>query len=804
MDNSTANKILVSFGINEKSYKDVTKKIKDDFKQLKETVNSSTNDFGSAGNALTALQMDIGEIGLAVAEVTTSFYSLKVTLETLSEYKDIFVEWYDDMFGLAAATAAANGDIESSFKAVQEVASQGFLSEQEAATAIKRLISYGYSAEQASDITIALANSATVLRKENMSLGQAVDRATYGIANQQSIMAKASGMTLTLEQIHEAYAQALGKTADELSLAEKRQAEYNAFVGQGLQYQNAASIYAESSAGSTLRLSNAIQNAKAAIGSVFQYLAPIINGLANFVLANKEVVASILTFITMLVGGVGLVVAVSTAIKALKLFSQAIAGTATVSKAAAGGIAGLILVVTALVGALVASNLISKQIGNQFDDLTKNSGSLADSLKGLNLDFDDVGMSAGGTSDAIKNVGRSARDTAKELDRLRRDYLEDLKQIEINHQNTIDNLTKQVHEANIDYRRAIEERNAEFAVSQAKEEKVHQEKVDELMTQIDFLRRYNNDYNKQKLATLEFALEKENNLYKKQTQAAQEELEIQNENDRIAYEEKRAQLQAELDDELAFMNKHRQDLNEVRNVILLDEIDSLKRRYEEQKKSYQEQSIAAGIAGGDIAGGLTGKFNDVYQKYMENLAKQIAEASDELEKNASSLGEDVGGNFWTNFRSKTIDIVSQIVAWVVEKAIELKKAIADAFDYLLSGRFLSDTGNAIGNYFKGIGDRLGMAFDVIKTAINPGFATGGYTGQGAVDEIAGVVHKGEYVLPQEMVDQNTGTPKSLGNTFVININGTFATSAAERRKVADQIVAAINQNNKARLEASWQ
>ncbi|WMM74476.1 phage tail tape measure protein [Rhodococcus pyridinivorans] len=38
------------------------------------------------------------------------------------------------------------------------------------------------------------------------------------------------------------------------------------------------------------------------------------------------------------------------------------------------------------------------------------------------------------------------------------------------------------------------------------------------------------------------------------------------------------------------------------------------------------------------------------------------------------------------------------------------------------------------------------------------FWTGGFTGRGAKREPAGVVHKGEYVLPQEMVDQSTGMP----------------------------------------------
>ena len=43
-----------------------------------------------------------------------------------------------------------------------------------------------------------------------------------------------------------------------------------------------------------------------------------------------------------------------------------------------------------------------------------------------------------------------------------------------------------------------------------------------------------------------------------------------------------------------------------------------------------------------------------------------------------------------------------------------------------------------------------------------GWATGGFTGRGGRNEVAGIVHRGEYVLPQKMVDQNTGTPKMGG------------------------------------------
>jgi hypothetical protein len=66
-----------------------------------------------------------------------------------------------------------------------------------------------------------------------------------------------------------------------------------------------------------------------------------------------------------------------------------------------------------------------------------------------------------------------------------------------------------------------------------------------------------------------------------------------------------------------------------------------------------------------------------------------------------------------------------------------------------------------------------------------GYASGGYTGQGSVNEVAGVVHKGEYVLPQSQVDQRTGTPKATtgigstgGNTYNFSGNIMLGDSSA--------------------------
>jgi hypothetical protein len=96
-----------------------------------------------------------------------------------------------------------------------------------------------------------------------------------------------------------------------------------------------------------------------------------------------------------------------------------------------------------------------------------------------------------------------------------------------------------------------------------------------------------------------------------------------------------------------------------------------------------------------------------------------------------------------------------------------------AFDFIkgIPGRIVESIGN-IGQLLRDkLGDwdipgPLGKVRDVI-----PGFAEGGFTGRGGVNEIAGIVHKGEYVIPQKDVDQLTGRPKLFGNDERIDTGG---------------------------------
>ena len=675
--------------------------------------------------------------------------------DSMSEY----AKYVDALYGLMTTVDTVKGTITDAMTEVRDITADGLLSEEDAMVAMRNLTAYGYSVQEASEMIKAMTLSAEANRKEMYTVSEAVERATQGIKQESSMMMKVAGNMETASSAYERYAASVGKTASELTQAERRQAIYNSTIEAGQKYSSQASAYQNTYSASTQRLANSLENLKASFGQAFAPMATVINNLASFVVANKEVVVVLGTFVGVVVGAGGIVWAIA---KLIPMISSAIAWFSGLNVAAKGVVLGLATVAATM----AAISLVSSQTAGATEDLVSGLDDGADAME-------DFGVATGGAAGSVQDLN-------KQLDKLRRDYLEDLKQIEVRHLETIDNLTKQIKEANVSYRRAVEERNAAFEVSQAEEERAHQEKVDEIMTQIAFLQRYNNEYNRQKLSNLEFALAKENNLYKRQTEAAKEELELQNENDRKAYEEKQAALQAELDEELAFMNKHRDALKEVQDVILLDEIEALQRRYEEQKASYEEQTNLAGAAGGSIANNLADKFNEA----MKNSQFSIGQA-----------GTDAGDAFGSSFFGKVMNWFDQVLNNSVGKFLfgESAGMTADTEQKKIVEYYKSK----YGNNWKSEWTRQGMG------AIPAGYATGGFTGRGATDEIAGFVHKGEYVLPAQLVDQNTGTPKTLGNTIInINVQGTFATSQAERRKVAEQIATALEQVKRSRLEAT--
>lgn len=664
------------------------------------------------------------ELTSSIGQLATTHLALSGTASAIGDVVDSFNQYQASMNGVKAVANGLGNSISQSISAVQELSSSGLLSQAEAAEAMKNLQAYGYSVSEATELIKIMTDAAVYNRQANYSLGEAVVATAQGIRTENSVLSDASGIQKNIAKMYEEYAASLGKATNALTDLEKRQAVMNGFMAEGGIYAGNAAEYSNTLAGAQQKLDTSIEGVKQTMGSMFNQFAPIINGMANWINNNKELVAIITTTIGILAGVGGMVAAITLGVKALKSISKAMNAFGVTSKIAQGGILGLV----GAVAGLGATWLVTSAMDN-----------MTDSVGEVDTAFDAANPSIKSMESNVTQLGTAMADTAeqiakleKQLTELERDFRRDLKQISVNHEESLANLNKQIEEANIDYRRAIDERTADFNVTMAKQERSHQETVDELMTQLNFLQRYNNDYNKQKLAQVQFALEKEKHLYQQETLAQEEEIRLQNENDRIKLEQKLANLQGELDDELAFMNKHRDLLNSVRDEILLDEVESLQERFNKQRESLNEQVEDARQKGAEAA-------NAYYSAYRQAQEEQLKLVKVQIDKFNDSI------------------------KWELDKH-QGQKVIIDP-----------------------------------KSLVGSGWSTGGYTGRGGVNEVAGVVHRGEYVVPASQVDQTTGTPKLATQNITINLSGILATSPQAKRELAQELQHALTQINQSRL-----
>lgn len=89
-------------------------------------------------------------------------------------------------------------------------------------------------------------------------------------------------------------------------------------------------------------------------------------------------------------------------------------------------------------------------------------------------------------------------------------------------------------------------------------------------------------------------------------------------------------------------------------------------------------------------------------------------------------------------------------------------------------------------------------------------STGGYTGRGGKNEVAGVVHKGEYVIPAEDVDQSSGMPKTagdvsaaggLGTQPIVNLNiGVHPPVGSNSQDIMNAIATEVRRNGPGRIK----
>ncbi|MBN8505933.1 MAG: hypothetical protein J0L58_15810 [Burkholderiales bacterium] len=167
----------------------------------------------------------------------------------------------------------------------------------------------------------------------------------------------------------------------------------------------------------------------------------------------------------------------------------------------------------------------------------------------------------------------------------------------------------------------------------------------------------------------------------------------------------------------------------------------------------------AGVGGGMVAGWQNAimDLGTVAENAGLMIQRSIGGAIDSVSAGISGLiqGTTTWGQALRQIGGSIINsvidgIVRMFAAWIFQSRLKTTAETANATQEA-AAKAPGALMESIGSW--GIAAAVGAAAFLAAMALSGGFRSGGYTGDGSPDEVAGVVHRGEYIVPAERVRQ---------------------------------------------------
>lgn len=327
--------LLVNIRLKTEALEQGLNEVKRELKQNAEEVKSVSGEYnkfsdnvdkslGKTKEHIHKHSMDIMALAMGYQSLSfTAIASLTAIAVAVKKGVDAFNQYNNSMIGLKSIVNGTGNSFKESQAFIEKFIDDGLVPASNAATALRNLLSRGFGMDQAVDILNRLKDSAAFGRQASLSLGDAIQSATEGLKNENSILIDNAGVTKNVSQMWKEYAQSIGKGVDSLTLAEKRQAEYTGLMKETQHQIGDAAKYAKEFAGSqaevaaqTLKLQKAFgESLVPSLQSVMNLIKPIISGLEKYVSSNQEAIAATTAGLAVFTG----LIAVLTSIKAAAL-----------------------------------------------------------------------------------------------------------------------------------------------------------------------------------------------------------------------------------------------------------------------------------------------------------------------------------------------------------------------------------------------------------------------------------------------------------------------------------------------------
>lgn len=249
----------------DRGMKDAARKVRDGSREMENGLKNSADRMQSITGDLQKRLVGLFSIGAIVGFVNST---REAVTQAEASYR-----------GLEAVANFAGVGIGKAMESAGRIAADGLMTTAEASKALQNLLARGYSLDQAETTLLRLKDAAAFNRAAHLSMGEAVVTATEGLKNENSVLVDNAGVTKNVSKMWEDYAAKVGKGANQLTQAEKIQAEYNGVMAETEAQMGNAAKASEGLQGQQAQLNANWENMKIQVGEA---LVPAFAKLAEW------------------------------------------------------------------------------------------------------------------------------------------------------------------------------------------------------------------------------------------------------------------------------------------------------------------------------------------------------------------------------------------------------------------------------------------------------------------------------------------------------------------------------------------
>lgn len=247
--------------------------------------------------ALGGLKSVVGSLGAAIAGAFSVMAIVKFATESVKAANQLS----DALTGLKSILDGQGRSFSDAQKFLEEYTADGLVPMANAITAYKNLASRGYDDTQIKQTLVALKDASAFGRQASYSMGEAVESATEGLKNENSVLVDNAGVTKNVAKMWEEYAASIGTTANNLTQQQKIQAEVNGILTESRFQAGDAAKVAGTLSGQLAQLSVNFTNLKVAVGNalkpIVQSFLPVINSAITTITRFVNILAEAMSLI---------------------------------------------------------------------------------------------------------------------------------------------------------------------------------------------------------------------------------------------------------------------------------------------------------------------------------------------------------------------------------------------------------------------------------------------------------------------------------------------------------------------------